>query len=119
MDQATDGQVSDKSLVAKQQSQKNSLVIDGFIRKIDTTRYTAAGEPVIKFILEHASQSNDVSRREVNCQIGVQLIGKPLCRSFEGFALDDLISVKGFLTRNSYREELSWVIIEALAIKTP
>lgn len=102
----------------------NSLIIEGFMGECDAQRYTAAGLPVVKFQLRHMSQQSRVnntradesSQRQVVCDLSVLLIGEKLCSKAQKLAVNTLVKVEGFLTRNAYKQELSWVILEALSL---
>ncbi len=103
----------------------NGLQIEGFISGREDKRYTAAGIPVIKFQLKHLSRqaSNQVAEhnlgqeRQVYCDISVLCIGHELCNRVNAIQDGALIYVEGYLTRNAYKNELSWVIVEARSIR--
>lgn len=103
----------------------NSTVIEGFMGESDPQRFTAAGLPVMKFQLRHmsrqcrgdASESVESSQRQVVCDLSVLLIGKEICSKAKSIAANSLVRVEGFMTRNAYKNELSWVILEAQSIE--
>jgi len=91
----------------------NSLVIEGFLLERDQERFTAAGLPVVRVKLRHVSQELGLVKRQVICDISVLCIGKELCEQLSHWENGCLLGVEGFLARNSYKDELSWIIIEA------
>lgn len=107
----------------------NQVIIEGIVASYDKTRFTAAGEPVVKLQLHHLSeqslghQSQGRSRhREVRCDLSVLVIGHEMAESVAGLIQAGVITsqvlrITGFLTRNAYKDELSWVILEATAIE--
>jgi primosomal replication protein N len=101
----------------------NKVIIEGFLVDQEERRYTASGLPVIKFRLLHlGQQDNQVtsqgheSKRQVVCTMNVLCIGDSLCKQLVGMSEESLIRVEGFLSRNAYKDELSWVVLEAQTI---
>ena len=100
----------------------NKTVIEGFIVEQEKQRFTASSLPVIKFSLLHLGQQTQAkrqgseSKRQVVCTINVLCIGDSLCRQVSEMSEESLVRVEGFLTRNAYKDELSWVVLEAQSI---
>lgn len=120
----------------------NKILLEGFIAGREQRRMTAAGLPVVKIQLVHFSeqpiagaglnghisgrnagqsagknQSQEQHCRQVSCTVSVLFIGEPICKKIDAIADDSLVKVSGFLTRNAYKDELSWIIVEALNVE--
>ncbi|HBF08459.1 MAG: hypothetical protein VX185_05710 [Pseudomonadota bacterium] len=103
----------------------NKVLLEGFVGVRDERRYTAAGLPVVKMQLRYIGQQSMAhtgkpglhAERMVMCEISVLFIGSDLCSAVDRIAENSLVRVKGFLTRNAYKDELSWVILEAMGIE--
>lgn len=101
----------------------NKSIIEGFLTDRDKVRFTASGTPVVRFKLLHLGQrqqkrqASGHAQRDVVCPISVICVGKQLCAVVSELSDDALVKVEGFLTRNAYKDELSWVVLEASSIE--
>lgn len=94
----------------------NQVIIEGFIVEREAERFTASGVPVIKLRLKHENGTTD-TRRRVICDVSVLCVGHELCKRARAAPLESLVRVEGFLTRNAYKKELSWVILEVSSLE--
>ena len=95
----------------------NRVKLAGIVQAIEPQRFTAAGMPAQRLTVVHLSeQAAATTARRVQCELAVQLLGEALCAVAKTLSVGDGIEVDGFLTRNAYKRELSWVIVEATQI---
>jgi primosomal replication protein N len=96
----------------------NCLVLAGRIAKREQTRYSPAGLPITRLILEHLSKQTEAGfEREVRCRIPVVVCGEPLHREIDALLVDTAIRVTGFISRISHRHSESRLVLHAERIE--
>ena len=97
----------------------NCLVIAGQVAGLCQTRYSPAGLPISRFMLEHHSRQVEADiPREVRCKIQVLACGEALARNAQGLVPGTLIRVHGFLSRADYRYGETRLVVHAERIET-
>jgi primosomal replication protein N len=97
----------------------NCLVIAGRVSGPSQTRYSPAGLPITRFVLEHHSRQVEAAiPRETRCRIQVLACGATLSRDAQALAPGALVRVHGFLSRANYREGENQLVIHAEQIET-
>jgi len=79
----------------------NSTVLDGKIVSRDTLRVTPGGVATLNLILSHQSTQTE-NDHEVTVEVELNAVAYgDLAKQMNGLKVDDLVSVKGFLSRKS------------------
>ena len=97
----------------------NCLVIAGRVAGPSQTRYSPAGLPITRFVLEHHSRQVEAAiARETRCHIQVLACGEVLSQNAHALAPGTLVRVRGFLSRANYRQGENQLVIHAEHIET-
>ncbi len=95
------------------------MLIDGTVPRAPVTRYSPAGVPVSRFMLEHDSHQTEAGRaRQVTCRIPVVAAGIELAGVVAELGTKRVVRVEGFLCRDGYRRE-NEVVLHANRIGFP
>jgi primosomal replication protein N len=96
----------------------NCLVMSGRVVKSEPARYSPAGLPITRLVLDHQSEQLEAGfPREARCRIAVAVCGEPLNRQIDGLAVGSEIRVSGFISRVSHRHSESRLILHAQKIE--
>jgi primosomal replication protein N len=97
----------------------NSVVIAGWVTGPSQTRYSPAGLPITRFLLEHHSRQVEVNiPREARCQIPVLACGEILAADARALAPGTLVRVRGFICRADHRQGEHRLVVHAAQIET-
>ena len=100
-------------------SSDNCLVITGRIANSGKTRYSPAGLPITRFVLEHSSKQVEAGMtRDVRCRILVFVGGEALNQNIKALAPGTPIRVRGFLSRANHRQGAARLVLHAELIET-
>jgi primosomal replication protein N len=92
----------------------NCLVIAGQVAGPHATRYSPAGLPITRFVLEHHSRQVEAAQpREARCRLQVLAAGDPLAQQARQLAPGALVRVRGFLCRADYRYGETRLVLHA------
>ena len=92
----------------------NSLVLVGSLVRPVAARTTPGGIPISRFSLEHRSRQQEAGHeREVGCRIVVVAAGDELQAVTTGLHTGDRVRVEGFISRSSYRDEATQLVLHA------
>lgn len=96
----------------------NYLVIAGRMAGSSEIRYSPAGLPILRFVLQHQSQRLEANiPREVRCRISVMACGKALVEDAKQLSTGTLVRVRGFISRANYRQEDIRLVLHAERIE--
>lgn len=96
----------------------NRVDIVGKLVKRAPVRYTPVGVPVIKLVIAHDSWQPEADHtKRVQCEVTVQAQGEAHQAFLADLHIGDPVRVQGFLQRNAYREDQSWLKVQALSIE--
>lgn len=97
----------------------NCLVLAGRVAVPGRMRYSPAGLPMVRFVLEHESQRREAGiARRVRCRVLVLACGEALALLAGRLAADTRIRVRGFLSRADYRQGAARLVLHAEQIET-
>lgn len=92
----------------------NRLVIGGVVDGPGQTRYSPAGLPMTRFLLDHRSQQTEAGhRREARARLLVLACGEPLASDARGLAPGTPVQVRGFLSRADHRQGEHRLVLHA------
>lgn len=95
------------------------MVITGRVAKPGETRYSPAGLPITRFVLEHSSKQVEAGMpRDVRCRILVFVGGEVLNKNLRALAPGTPIRVRGFLSRANHRQGAARLVLHAEHIET-
>ncbi|MDN5851203.1 MAG: primosomal replication protein N [Nitrococcus sp.] len=99
-------------------SSVNVVTLAGTLVAPAWVRYSPAGIPIARFLLEHVSEQSeaDVSR-PTRFRIGVRASGRPLAESMQGVPPGACLRVVGFLIRSRQRSGDYPLIISASEVE--
>ncbi len=90
----------------------NQLVISGTVAELKGQRYSPAGIPHFRFLLEHRSRQEQVGvPREVKCRLEVEARGDQLTQPLMQLQVGDRVEVTGFLARQNYKDSSATYLI--------
>jgi primosomal replication protein N len=96
----------------------NRLELDGSVVRTPDTRYSPAGIPITRFVLEHRSRQAEAGlEREVYCRIGVVACGEALAAKAKAPGTGDRVRVSGFIERNTNRQGEPRLVLHAVEIE--
>lgn len=99
------------------QSDENRVVIAGRPATTPETRYSAAGIPLTRFMLEHTSQQEEAGlQRLVKCRVPVMLSGAEMQHRAARLSLNCRIRVSGFLAQRGSRSGFTGLMLHALTL---
>lgn len=97
----------------------NCLVIAGWVTGFSQTRYSPAGFPITRFLLEHHSRQVEVNiPREARCRIPVLACGETLAADPRALTPGTLVRVSGFICRADHRQGEDRLVVHAAHIET-
>lgn len=83
---------------------ENRVVLDGVIAAIDPCRFSPAGIPIVRLVLEHRSAQREAGQpREARCRLPVVACGGELMSLTQQLTAGQTVRVHGFLARASHR----------------
>lgn len=92
----------------------NRLVLGGVIARIDDTRYSPAGIPITRFVLDHRSAQREAGQpREARCRLLVMACGTELQIVVPRLTVGGTVRVSGFLARADNRKGESRLVLHA------
>jgi len=95
----------------------NCLRIAGQVAGDCETRYSPAGVPISRFLLEHHSGQMEAGvPREAYCRIPVMACGEPLAQVTSGLLAGAWVRVQGFVSRANSREGEYRLVLHAAHI---
>ncbi|MDQ2695718.1 MAG: primosomal replication protein N [Pseudomonadota bacterium] len=96
----------------------NRLIIAGRVVEREQTRYSPAGLPIVRLVLDHQSRQIEAGYpREARCRIAVLACGEALARAAGGLAPGALVRVRGFLSRADARRGEARLVVHAELIE--
>lgn len=98
--------------------QDNQLVLSGQIARISKTRYSPAGVPITRLVLEHRSTQLEAGHpRIAHCRITVLICGADMHRQLHELQVDLEIRVSGFISRANNRQGEARLVLHAAHIE--
>jgi len=98
--------------------ENNSLELTGIIIEVNPPRYSPAGIPHWRWLLEHRSKQQEAGRqRQIICQIAVQLSGVAFTEICSQIMLGTRVNIQGFLARSSYRGLPTQLVFHGQTVK--
>jgi primosomal replication protein N len=92
----------------------NCLVIAGQVAGTHSIRYSPAGLPIARFVLEHHSRQVEAALpREARCRLQVLAAGDGLVQRARQLVPGTLVRVRGFLCRADYRYGENRLVLHA------
>ncbi|EAR23339.1 primosomal replication protein N [Nitrococcus mobilis] len=99
-------------------SHVNVVTLTGALVAPAELRYSPAGIPIARFLLEHFSEQSEAgAHRPVRLRIGVRASGQPLAEALQGVSAGTCLRVVGFLIRSRQRSGEYPLIISASQIE--
>ncbi|MFO1350899.1 MAG: primosomal replication protein N [Gammaproteobacteria bacterium] len=96
----------------------NCFTIAGRVAKLSATRYSPAGIPISRFVLEHHSEQREAGiARQARCRIVVIAAGAALQASVAELATGVTARVMGFISRSDYRQGDTRLVLHAERIE--
>lgn len=97
----------------------NCLIIAGRVDQRSETRYSPAGSPLSRFVIEHDSERMEAGiPRQVRCRVTVLAYGGALAREAERLVPGAWVRVRGFVARANYRDGAARLVLHAEHIET-
>lgn len=101
-----------------QDSPANALVIEGQVIRPPETRYSPAGIPISRFVLDHQSRCDEAgTMREVRLRLGIVAAGRHLQQAVGRLAPGSWIRVEGFLARAGFRSADHRLVLHAQSVE--
>lgn len=98
---------------------ENRVSISGLLAKVYDTRYSPAGIPITRFILEHQSAQSEAGlNRKIYCKVLIIVAGNTMHENLNRLNVGDQILVEGYLNQVSYQGQNPKLCVNAEAIKT-
>ena len=89
------------------------------VHKAPETRYSPAGIPITRFVLQHQSRQMEAGLpREVNCRIVVVAAGEEMAQRARVLNIDDEVRISGFISRSSHRDSEARLVLHAQGIES-
>ncbi len=99
---------------------ENRIVLGGIVSRIEPCRFSPAGVPIIRFMLDHRSARREADLpREVRCRLPVMACGARLHAATRPLAVGHAVQVSGFLARASHRHADGALVLHAEHIEIP
>ena len=99
-------------------SRVNTVMLTGVLAAPAQLRYSPAGIPIARFLLEHVSEQTEAGAlRSVRLRIGVRAAGRPLAESIHSIPCGTGLRVVGFLIRSRQRSGEYPLIISASQVE--
>lgn len=99
-------------------SRVNTVMLTGILAAPAQLRYSPAGIPIARFLLEHVSEQAEAGAlRRVRLRIGVRATGRPLAESIPAIPCGSGLRVVGFLIRSRQRGGEYPLIISASQVE--
>ncbi len=96
----------------------NCLLIAGRVAGPSQTRYSPAGLPIARFLLEHHSQQVEAAiPRDTRCRLPVIACGEALAQAVQTLPVGTLVRIRGFLSRANYRQGEHQLVVHAEQIE--
>lgn len=96
----------------------NRILLGGVIVRVDETRYSPAGVPITRLILDHRSVQQEADLpREARCRLPVMICGQALQPLLQSLSPGHGIRVRGFLARADHRRGESQLVLHATEIE--
>lgn len=96
----------------------NVVALTGTLMAPARIRYSPAGIPIARFLLEHASEQSEAGvSRPTRFRIGVRASGRPLAETVQGVPPGVCLRVVGFLIRSRQQSGDYPLIISASEIE--
>ena len=96
----------------------NRLVIAGAVCRAPETRYSPAGIPITRFVLEHRSRQQEAGApRAAYCQMRVYAAGEALQAQAQRLTPGAQVRVQGFLCRADNRRGADALVLHAQHIE--
>lgn len=96
----------------------NQVILGGVVVRLDTTRYSPAGIPINRFVLEHRSAQREADQpREARCRLLVMACGDALQPVLQNLAPGVRVRVSGFLSRADHRQGEHRLVLHASRIE--
>jgi len=93
-------------------------MISGLLAKVYETRYSPAGIPITRFILDHQSAQLEAGlNRNIRCKALVIIAGTTLHQVLAKLDVGQQISVEGYLSQVSYQGQNPKLCVNAAVIK--
>jgi primosomal replication protein N len=93
---------------------ENRLMLDGIIAHVDPCRFSPAGIPIVRLMLEHRSAQREAGQpREARCRLPVVACGDELLATARQLAAGQTIRVQGFLARANHRRGNETLVLHA------
>jgi primosomal replication protein N len=93
-------------------------VLSGVVIGLEPIRYTPAGIPLLRFVLQHGSEQMEAGlKRKVECEVSAVVLGN-LTGDFakSNIQVGDSIKAKGFLAKRSAKSTQLVLHIEKLEL---
>ena len=92
----------------------NNLLLGGVVISLQPIRYTAAGIPLLSFVLQHVSEQTEAGlKRKVECEVSAIAIGELAKTNIQlGFS----VKAKGFLAKRSAKSTQLVLHIDKLEV---
>ena len=96
----------------------NCVLLGGVITQVSETRYSPAGIPITRLVLDHRSAQHEAGLpREARCQLPVLLCGQTFQPLLQTLIPGHSVRVRGFLARANHRRGEARVVLHATAIE--
>ncbi len=97
---------------------QNRVVLGGQVVRTDATRYSPAGIPIRRFVLEHRSAQREAGQpREARCRLLVMVCGHDLQPLVADLQPGTNVQVTGFLSRADNRLGETRLVLHATQIE--
>ncbi|WP_435101485.1 primosomal replication protein N [Arhodomonas sp. AD133] len=98
----------------------NRVRLTGRLCEAAQLRYSPAGVPIARFLLEHESiQEEGGMNRPIRMWVGVRAAGDPIARQVSAWPEGTQVTVVGFLARARQRDGDNRLIISAVRVIGP
>lgn len=98
---------------------QNRVVLGGIVVRTATTRYSPAGIPISRFVIEHRSAQREGGQpREARCRLLVMACGSELQSLAETLQPNMAVEVSGFLSRANNRRNDDRLVLHAAEIES-
>ncbi len=99
---------------------QNEVVVSGVVYKLYETRYTPAGIPITRFVLEHQSEQSEAGlKRNLRCQVFIIASGNKLqdVIKAKNMKIGSQITVKGYLDQITFKGSNPQLCVNAEIIR--
>lgn len=92
----------------------NRWVLTGKVVRLFEVRYSPAGIPISRFVVQHHSQQVEAGlAREAHCRVIVMAAGNELQPLVGELSIDSWVRVEGFVSRASYKTGDARLVLHA------